>query len=466
MRRIARYGRRAFLGGGSVLIALPFLETLAPKHALGQAGAAPKRFLGYLYPNGMMMDDWRPVGLGSTFTLGKTFGPSGRVFDDGRMAFPAYQDGPSLEEVKSHLLFVSGMQNTQQIDKIPGDHAGGVGALLTNRTVPKTADANMGGPSIDFLISQAIGQDTRRPYFAMSGEGARPAGSLCDSGFSCAVADHISFDLDGVNLPRIDNPVEMFEQLFEGLDPNANAAAVAERKARDKSVLDLVASEAAALEGQLSRQDRPRLQEYLTSVREVERRIMNGGSGAECTLPTPPTGNFNFSDGRTTIDLCHELMALAFQCDATRVISFMWGNSSNGRPHNFIDAPGGHHDISHYGGNADSIARLRRIDYWWARRFAEFLIRLKGMPDVDGRSVLDNTLVFQSSDISDGDAHNHDDMPVLLAGGAAGFTMGRHIDLKDRWFGDLFLSIGQAFGVPNMTTFGEHGTTPVSELVV
>jgi hypothetical protein len=459
-----RYGRRAFLGGASTLIALPFLETLAPKHALGQAGGAPKRFLGYLYPNGMMMDDWRPVGFGTNFTLGKTMGPSGRVFDDGRMPFPASQDGPSLEMVKSKLLIISGLQNTQQIDKIPGDHAGGIGSFMTNRTVPKTANASMGGPSIDFTLAQTIGKDTRRPYFVMSGEGSRPAGSLCDSGFSCAVADHITFDDKGINVPRVENPGAMFDQLFEGLDPNANAQAAAERKARNKSVLDLVAAEATSLEATLSRQDRPRLQEYLTSVRELERRIdAGGGAGAQCMPPTRTGTAFSFENGRATIDVCHELMALAFQCDATRVISFMWGNSSNGRPHNFIDAPGGHHDISHYGGNADSIARLRRIDYWWARRFAELLIRLDGMTDIDGRTVLDNTLVFQSSDISDGDAHNHDDMPVTLAGGAAGFATGRHVDLKDRWFGDLFISIANGFGAP-LTAFGEKGTAPLTEL--
>ncbi len=465
MRFSKRYGRRAFLGGASVLVGLPFLETLAPKQALGQVGGAPKRFLGYLYPNGMMMDDWRPIGVGTNFTLGKMMGASGRVFDDGRQPFPTMQDGPSLELVRQQLLLISGMQNTRQTAGVPGDHAGGVGAFMTNRTVLKDTDANMGGPSIDYVISKTIGKDTRRPYFAMAGEGARPAGVLCDSGFSCAVADHVTFDDRGVNLPRVENPGEMFDQLFQGLDPNANAQAVAERKARNKSVLDIVANEATSLEGSLSRQDRPRLQEYLNAVREVERRIEAGGSvNVECKPPTRRSA-FNFSDGRATIDICHELMALAFQCDATRVISFMWGNSSNGRPHNFIDAPGGHHDNSHYGGNADSIARLRRTDYWWARRFAEFLLRLQSMPDIDGRTVLDNSLIFQSSDISDGDAHNHNDMPVILAGGGAGFTMGRHINLKDRWFGDLFISIGQAFGA-DLKTFGEQGTQPINELIV
>ena len=459
-----RYGRRAFLAGGSVLVGLPFLESLAPRSALGQDGAAPKRFLGYLYPNGMVMEDWRPIGTGPSFTLGKTMGPSGRVFADGRMAYPASQDGPSLEMVKSQLLIISGMQNTKQVAGMPGDHAGGVGAFLTNRTTPKTIDGNMGGPSIDYLISQAIGKDTKRPYFVMSGEGSRPAGSLCDSGFGCGVADHISYDQNGLNLPRIEKPSDMFDQLFMGLDANSNAQAAADRRARDKSVLDLVTAEATSLQGKLSYQDRPRLEEYLTSVREVERRIANSsGTGVSCTPPTRQSVGFNFENGRTTIDICHELMALAFQCDATRVISFMWGNSSNGRPHNFIDAPGGHHDISHYGGNADSIAKLRRIDYWWARRFAEFLIRLQGMKDIDGRTVLDNTLVFQSSDISDGDKHNHDDMPVLVAGGAAGFALGRHLQLEDRWFGEFFLTVAQAFGLP-LTSFGEKGMATIPEL--
>ena len=457
-----RYGRRAFLGGGAVLISLPFLETLAPKAALGQAGAAPKRFLGYLFPNGMMMDDWRPIGTGPNFTLGKMMGPSGRAFADGRMPYPAAQDGPSLEMVRNQLLIISGMRNTMQVPGT-GDHAGGVGAFLTNRTVPKTVDGGVGGPSIDFLISQAIGKDTKRPYFAMSGEGARPAGTLCDSGFGCGVADHISFDDKGINLPRVENPGDMFDQLFQGLDPGASQQAAAERRARDKSVLDLVTAEATTLQGKLSRQDKPRLEEYLTSVREVERRIANGaGTGVACTPPTR-TPAFSFENGRATIDVCHELMALAFQCDATRVLSFMWGNSSNGRPHTFIDAPGGHHDISHYGGNADSIAKLRRINYWWARRFAEFLIRLQGMKDIDGRTVLDNTLIFQSSDVSDGDRHNHDDMPVIVAGGGAGFALGRHIELKDRWFGELFLTVAQAFGMP-MTSFGEQGMQAIAEL--
>jgi hypothetical protein len=461
-----RYGRRAFLGGGAALIGLPFLETLAPRPARGQSSGAPKRFLGYFYPNGIVMEDWRPVGEGTTFTLGPTMSSTFRDFSgDGLEAYPDFQHGPGLDELKNDILILSGLQNTQQ-EPGPGDHSGGVGAFLTNRTTPRDAAAtSMGGPSIDFTIAEAIGQDARRPYLAMAGEYARPAGGTCDTGFSCLVGDHISFDNEGVNLPRFDRPEDIFDQLFQGLDPSVGAEVFAARWAQDQSILDVIADEAAALEPQLSYQDRPRLQEYLTSVREVERRIglLQNGGGAACTLPERELG-FDFQDGRRTLDISHDLMALAFQCDATRVISYMWGNSSNGRPHNFIGAPGGHHDISHHGGAADSLNKLRRIDYWWMRRFAELITRLKSLPDIDGRTVLDNTLVFMGTDVSDGDAHNHDDMPVLLAGHAAGFTMGRHLVYQGNWFGELFVSIAQGLGVSGVTSFGEMGTAPLAGL--
>jgi hypothetical protein len=464
MKISKKYGRRAFLGGATVALGLPLLESLAPRKALGQAGAAPKRFLGYFYPNGMWMEDWRPVGTGMGFTFGPAMGPTGRVFSDGLPTYPMAEHGPGLDSLKSSILIISGMQNTKQ-EPGTGDHSGGVGAFLTNRTTPRSASAtSMKGPSIDYTIAKTIGQTTKRPYLAMSGEVARPAGGTCDTGFSCAVGDHISFDDAGMNVPRFDRPAEIFDQLFMGFQPGASADAAKKRWALDKSILDTVMGEATALQPKLSYQDKPRFDEYLTSVREVERRIANlqTGGSAMCTLPAKPT-NPTFEQGRQMIDIDHELMAIAFQCDATRVISYMWGNSSNGRPHNFIGASGGHHDISHHGTNATSIAKLKRIDYWWFRRFTTLLTRLKGMVDIDGRTVLDNTLVFQGSDVSDGDKHNHDDMPVLLAGGAAGFRMGQHVQLPGVWFGDLFLTIAKSFGL-NIATFGEKGTTPITGL--
>jgi hypothetical protein len=474
MKMSKRYGRRAFLGGSAgALIGLPFLESLAPRKALGQTSAAPKRFLGYWYPNGYYMLDWRPTGTGTSFTFGPNMGPGNRVWTDGLGTFPTTEDGPGLDSIKDQVMLISGLQNTHQPAMVPGDHSGGTGSFLTNRSVSMDVNAKMGGPSIDYVLSQAIGQNTKRPYLAMGAETSRAAGVFCDSGFSCSVGDHISFDNMGNPLTRFDNPGQIFDQLFMGIMtgtasmPSAADLMAAARRKQDASVLDLVTAEAMALQPKLSRQDRPRLDEYLTSVREVERRIntvqMAGGSRM-CTPPPRQAAAFMLANPRQTIDIAHELIALAFQCDATRVISFQWGNSTSNRPHTFIGAAGGHHDTSHHGMNVQMINKIQRIDYWWYRRFTALLTRLKGMQDIDGRSVLDNTLVFQGTDVSDGAKHNHDDMPVVVAGGAAGFRMGQHLMTDGtHWFGELFLAIAKSFGL-NLTSFGEKGTAPLPGL--
>jgi hypothetical protein len=451
-----------FLGGAAVAIGLPFLETLTPRRALGQAGAAPKRFLGYFMPNGFDMVDWRPLAMGP-LQLGAMMQPGDA----------AIGGGPGLEPLKDKILVISNLQNTNQCCG-PGDHAGGIGSFMTNRTVPNTVGSGMGGPSIDYLIADSYGNVTMRPYFVLGGEPPFWQGDTCDSGYPCAVGNHITFDMQGNNIPRIETPGEAFDQLFAGLDPTANNEAALRRAALETSILDLVDEQATGLADKLSGQDKPRLEEYLNSIREVEMRIsaMPGGGGA-CT-PPERVDSFGVSneggqiggDHLTAINVSHELMAIGLQCDSTRVMSFMWGNMTSARNYAFIGASGGHHDISHHNSEVDKVAKLKTIGRWEHNRFAEFLQRLAAMPDIDGGTVLDNTLVFLSSDISDGDAHNHDDMPVLLAGGAAGFAMGRHIDANGAWFGDLFISIAQAFGVQGVTSFGEHGTAPLPGLTV
>lgn len=469
--------RRKFMGGASVLVGLPFLEALAPQSALGQAGAAPKRFMGYFSPNGFDMADWRPVGSDGPLQLGPMMGgAAGRVWNDGLGAYPAAEDGPGMEDLIPHLLVLSGLTNTKQ-DSDAGDHAGGIGAFMTNRTVPKAPGGTMMGPSIDYLLSTVIGTGARRPYFLLGGEAQVWAGDGCDSGYPCSVGNHITFDMQGVNVPRLESPGQAYDQLFEGFDGSESSAAAAERWARQSSVLDVVRSDTESLITQISYQDRSRLERYLTSVREVEMRIaaLSASGGTTVELPPRPDEFDQTVDGiyygatvhgnhREAIDISHQLFSLAFITDATRVASYMWGNMTSSRNYEFIGAVGGHHNVSHHGGSAENVAYLKRVGHWEYRRFAEFLRSLKDADDVDGRTVLDNTLVFQSSDISDGDAHNHDDMPVVLAGGAAGFTMGRHLDRTGNTFGDLFVSIAQAYGMADVTEFGETGTGPLPGL--
>jgi hypothetical protein len=485
MMPITRYKRRAFLQGSSFALVLPFLETLAPRAARGQAVVAPQRFLMYIYPNGMWMNDWRPTGTGTNFQLGPAMGPQGRVFNDGLSTpFPTTEDGPGLDAVLNDIMVISGLQNNHQVGI--GDHTGGFAAFATDQVAPKTANAQLAGPSIDYVIAQKIGQTTARPNLAMCAQTLYPAGSMCDSGFSCAVSDHITFDAMGTDVSTFDDPGLTFNELFANASPTGSAAAAAATQLRtvNKSILDLVTQEATSLTPQLSYQDRPRFAEYLSSVRQVEQDIVNASNAGamSCTLPAAPTGGYVLSNGRQTIDMVHQLIGLAFQCDATRVLSLMWGNSVCQRPYDFIGASGGHHDNSHHGTNQTMISKLRRIDYWWFRRFSELIVSLKSMPDVDGRTLLDNTLIFQGSDISDGDAHNHNDMPVVLAGGAGGFKMGQHLDFSvagnvmgngaqlappanaaGHWYSELFITIAQAFGV-NISTFGQNGKAPLTGL--
>jgi hypothetical protein len=430
--------RRLFLGGAAVCVALPFFESMVPREARGQAAGAPKRFLGYLAPNGFDMADFRAAPGTGPLTLGPMMA--------------------ALEPLKSSLMVLTGLQNTKQ-DRPMGDHAGGFGSFLSNRTVTYDQE-KMGGASIDQVIADQIGTKTKLKSLELSGEQGFSDG-FCDSGYRCAVGNHIAFDSSGVALPHLFDTAAIFDRLFQGFDATATAADVARRAKYRKSLLDNVLGQATELSGKLSATDKKKLDEYLNAVRDVEKRIDAAGSGAACMPPQRTQGAL---DDVARHGVLADLIALAFQCNITSVATLMWGNMTSNRNYAFIGASGGHHDISHHGDKPENISKLKLIGKWEMDQIAVMLTKLKSLPDSDGRTVLDNTLVFISSDISDGDAHNHDDMPVLLAGGGAGFTMGRHVEYPDKpSFGQLFLSIANAFGSP-ITTFGEHGMAPLTGL--
>jgi hypothetical protein len=262
-------------------------------------------------------------------------------------------------------------------------------------------------------------------------------------------------------LPKLFDTAAIFDRLFQGFDAGASVADAARRAKYRKSVLDNVLGQATDLSGKLSATDKKKLDEYLNAVRDVEKRIDSSMSSAACTPPKRTEGKL---DDVTRHTVLADLIALAFQCNVTSVVSLMWGNMTSNRNYAFIGASGGHHDISHHNDNADNIAKLKKIGKWEIDQLAVLLTKLKSLPDSDGRTVLDNTLVFYSSDISDGDAHNHDDMPVILAGGGGGFTLGRHVEYPEKpHFGQLFLSIAKAYG-SSITSFGEHGMAPLAGL--
>ncbi|HVY32147.1 MAG TPA: DUF1552 domain-containing protein [Polyangiaceae bacterium] len=440
MRKLTA-SRRLFLGGAAVAIALPFFESLTPREARGAGTAAPKRFMACFMPNGFDMADFRPTSAsGTPLALGPMMA--------------------SLADFKDHLLVLGSLQNTKQ-DHPLGDHSGGIGSMLTNHTVIYDTE-KMGGPSIDQVVAKQIGGTTKLPSLELAGEPGATEGS-CDSGYRCSVGNHIAFDSTGTPLPKLYDTGQIFDRLFQGFDPGASQADIARRNEYQKSILDSVLAQATELKAKLNAADNVKLDEYLSAVRQVETRI-EVSTGGSCMPPMKTTGQLS---DQQRAEVLNDLVALAFQCDITRVATLMWGNVTSNRNYAAIGAAGGHHDISHHGGNPDNIAKLKKIGKWEMDRLAYLLAKLKALPDSDGRTVLDNTLILYSSDISDGDAHNHDDMPVLLAGGGADFTMNRYVDYKDKpHFGDLFISIANAFGDASVTTFGEHGTKPLDGLKV
>ncbi len=432
------FPRRLFLGGAAALVALPFFESLTPREAHGQAGGVPKRFLGYFAPNGFDMEDFRPVGGTGPLTLGPMMA--------------------SLEPLKSKLAVLTGLQNTKQ-DRPMGDHSGGIGSFLTNRTVVFDQE-KMGGISIDQEIANKVGAGTKLKSLELSGEEGFSDG-YCDSGYRCAVGNHISFDMTGTPLPKLFDTGLIFDRLFQGFDPSVSMVDVERRAKYRKSVLDNVLAQATELKGKLSASDQAKLEEYLAALRDVETRINVGGAGATCMPPMRKEGQM---DDPTRHGVLNDLIALAFQCNITNVITLMWGNMTSNRNYAFLNAAGGHHDVSHHGGNAANIAKLKIVGKWEMDQLAALLTKLNTLQDSDGKTVLDNTFVFYSSDISDGDDHNHDDMPVILAGGAAGFKMGQHVQYPEQpSFGSLFTSIANAFGSP-ITSFGEMGTAALPGL--
>jgi len=440
MRTNKGFSRRLLLGGAACAVALPFFESLTPKEARGQAATAPKRFLAYLAPNGFDMADFRPKAATGPLALGPMMA--------------------SLEPLKDQVLVLTGLQNTKQ-DRKMGDHAGGIGSFLSNRTVVYDQE-KMGGASIDQVIAAQVGGKTKLKSLELSGEEGFSDG-YCDSGYRCAVGNHIAFDASGTPLPKLFDTGAIFDRLFQGFDAGASAAEAERRAKYRKSVLDNVLGQANELSSKLSVTDKKKLDEYLSAVRDVESRIGMSMTSASCKPPTRREGPL---DDVTRHGVLADLIALAFQCNVTSVVSLMWGNMTSNRNYSFIGAPGGHHDISHHGDKAENIAKLKLIGKWELDQIAALLTKLKSLPDADGRTVLDNTTVFVSSDISDGDAHNHDDMPVLLAGGGAGFSMGRHVEYPDKpSFGSLFLALAKAYG-SSITSFGEQGLMPLPGLVV
>jgi hypothetical protein len=441
------FSRRLLLGGGATLLGLPLLESALPRSVRAQAQAAPVRLV-YLYlPNGLDMATFRPAMAGASYALP-----------------PMLQ---SLAELKADFSVVTGLENVNAKPDGAGDHAAGTSSFITCAHANKSETDVKLGISADQVAAQKIGAATRLPSLQLGIDGGGGTGN-CDSGYSCAYARNISWADAATPLPKIVDPLQAFNQLFEGYDANASAAEAAKRRAYEKSVIDFVLADVDGLKPKLGATDQKKLDQYLTGVRELEKRVV-GLDGAVMCAPGAPPSKKDGLDYPAHVKAMLDLIALAFTCDATRVVTLMFGNAVSGRTHGFLGINGGHHDISHHMNDAALIAQLAKIGAWEMEQLGYLLGNLKAAPDGEGQNLLYNSAVFCSSDISDGNRHNHDDMPIVLGGHAGGkLHPGQHVlyptakGTPKQKVSNLLVTMLEAAGVSG-ATLGDS-TGPLAEL--
>ncbi len=408
---------------------LPLLEAMLPSRARAAAEAKPPVRMAFIsFPNGAIMDSWRPLGEAESFAFGPTMYP--------------------LVDLKAHISVLSGLAQENGFAKGdgPGDHARSSASLLTGAHPVKTSGANIRvGQSVDQAAAERVGHLTRLPSLEIGIERGRDAGS-CDSGYSCAYSNSISWKDATTPMAKEIKPRLVFERLFSN---NLSASPTSRRSRVRQSVLDLVSGQATDLKNRLGQGDQQKVDQYFTSVREMEQRITRAGQEQykEISPPDFATPEEPPEDKQEHIRLMYDLMALAFQTDSTRVITFMTANEGSGRSYPMVGVNNGHHELSHHRSDPEKMEQLRKIDLFLVGEFARFLKNLKDTAEGPG-SLLDNCMIMYGSGLSDGNRHRHDDLPVILAGRGGGtIKSGRHIVTSEGTpLNNLFLSLLDRMG--------------------
>ncbi|MCA9047461.1 MAG: DUF1552 domain-containing protein [Planctomycetaceae bacterium] len=428
------FSRRAALRGLGISLSLPWLDSLAPV-ARGAASAIetpPQRMAFLFVPNGVHVPDWIPQTEGYGFQLPYILEPLAAVQDDFM--------------VISGLTHDKGRANGDG----PGDHARSASVFLTGAQPRKTDGSNIrSGVSVDQAAAKAVGRATRFASLELGCEPGRSAGN-CDSGYSCAYSSSIAWAGHASPLGKETNPRLVFERLFGNGSPQETDKSQQRRETLKKSILDFVAEDARRLHAKLGRSDQRKLDEYLTGVREVERRLEHTEQqpqfSADLDFPVPQGIPGDYAEH---IRLMCDLMVLAFRTDSTRVATCMFADAGSNRSYRMIDIPDGHHDLSHHRGEAARHAKIREINRFHVTQLAYLLEKLRATPDGNG-NLLDNSMIVYGSGLSDGDRHNHENLPLLLAGhGGNTITQGRHLRVPSETpMCNLFLSMLDRFGTP------------------
>ncbi len=424
MNTSKQLSRRTFLRGLGVSIALPWLEVMGPvtswANAPTSAQTVPNRMAFLYVPNGKIMEDWTPQQVGTDYELTDILKP--------------------LENVKDKMLVLSGLtaDKARANGDGGGDHARAMAAFLTGAQPRKTDGSDIhAGVSVDQAAASRVGNRTRMPSLQLGIDPGRRAGN-CDSGYSCVYSSTMSWRSATQPLPNEVNPKLAFERLFSSLPDTQRA----ERDQQRKSILDFVKQDSQNLVRQVSGNDVRKLDEYFSSIRDIELRIESAEKFPPIESPDYTVPEEIPADYQEHLRLMMDLMVLAFQADITRVTTFVLANEGSNKPYPFVDVSEGHHYLSHHSGDEEKIEKIKRIDIFHSQQLAYLLEKLSTTPEGDG-SLLDNSMILYGSGNADGNRHSHHDLPIILAGGGCGtIKTGRHIRYpKETPLNNLWLSM-------------------------
>jgi hypothetical protein len=435
--------RRRFLHGIGAGIALPLFPSLgAVRAAAAATGAvtangAPLRMAFMSIPNGVQQENWFPTGDGQSFQLNRTMVP--------------------LEPLRDQIQILGGLkhENATPGRDGAGDHARANATFLTGARARKTAGSDIHvGVSVDQIAAQQLGHVTRFPSLELSCDAIRNSGS-CDSGYACAYQYNLAWSSSTTPVTPEPNPRLVFERLFGAGTAGQRQKSVQMRQQTQRSILDYVLEDARAVQRQLGEHDRRKLDQYLTGVREVEQRIAateRFGPSPDPAVDTPAGIPADFGEH---MQIMYDLLVLAFQTDSTRIATLLLAYDGSNRPFPQIGIAEGHHYLTHNQRQAEYAQKVADIDRYYMERFASFLDKMAQTEDVDGSSLLNNSMIIYGGAIADGNRHTHDNLPVILAGRAGGkLQSGRYRQLPEAPMANLFVTMLNHFGIET-DTFGD-----------
>src|SRR5688572_6407755 len=441
------FSRRHFLRGLGACVALPAFESLGTLKTLAAPGSplatsstgAPLRAAFLFFPNGAIPSTWWPAQSESetAFDLSPTLAP--------------------FEKLRQHIQVLGGLDQKAAYGGPDGagDHARGGGVFLTGVRLKKSATDIRAGISIDQAIAREIGHLTRFPSLELSSDAVRTSGA-CDSGYACAYQYNLAWSSPTTPVAPESNPRMVFERLFGAGPPDERAANMKRRQQEQRSVLDFVLEDARGMNRRLNGRDREKLDQYLTGIREIETTIEKAERFGAPKDPGVDSPSGIPQERAQYVQLMSDMLVLAFQTDSTRVATFLLGHDGDNRSLPEIGVSEGHHDLSHHFNNEEKIQKLMDIDRWHVEQFARLLQKLESTKDVDGNSLLQNTIILYGSGNADGNRHTHSNLPLILAGAGGGaFHSGRYIRHRSQPMTNLLVSIAHQMGVQDLENFGD-----------